>query len=214
MKILEKLKRLFMVIEKNDNFYHECGHVIISKIFEETLIVEFVTLELATTKMHDVESLGGLKAKFAIPVSNLSIYDHDKAILSMLAGLCVDDINNNNGIINSSFYEIQTWANKFNEPRYEGDIELVISNFNAIKSTITLSWQEYISTSLKFLYGILNDNRIWETITVLRKHLKESTNHTLDNKQIDEIIIRTKFPKWVSQNKVTILKQRKNFLEN
>ncbi|MBD0376223.1 MAG: AraC family transcriptional regulator, partial [Flavisolibacter sp.] len=176
MTLLEKIQIRFTKTNTNDNYYHESGHVIFAKLFTETFKVEYVTLDLATTKKQDILFLGGLKCKFAIPVSDLTIYDHDKAIMTMLAGMCIDDINNYNGKINSSFYRIPPWAAKFNELRYQGDVKLIISHFDKMKSVLNITWQEYISNTLKITHDILLDSKVWKSVNALRKELIKSEN--------------------------------------
>ena len=89
----------------SDKYYHESGHVIITRLFEESLTMEFVTVDEKTSNQYDQDSKGGVRASFAILLADRTVLDHDKAILSFFAGLCADLLVENSRNIQKEFYE-------------------------------------------------------------------------------------------------------------
>lgn len=202
-----------MPINNDDDAYHESGHVVLAQIFDDIFRIEFVTLNLSESQLYDNKSRGGLKGKAAKPIGQFTEYDYDKLILIMLAGLCADDINNNNGLISERLYETSIWSKKFNSIRNEGDIEYAISCYKNIESSLKIRWLNYVVTSMTLLHEIMKDNVVWETINLIRKSLLISQDLTLKYDQIEKIIQNRSFLKWKNKNLQRIIIERKNIFK-
>jgi hypothetical protein len=198
----------------SDNYYHECGHVIVALIFADLFYIEFVTVNVDYSNSFDPLSKGGLKGRINKPVKELTPLDHDKLILIMISGMCIDDLVNNNRQLPENIYETGVWANKMNQYKYGGDVELILAHFQSIKESLSLSWVEYVVNILKFAHKILNDETVWGAITNLRNSLIVSSKQTLMFSQIEKIIAGTNLSEWIAFNKEHIENERSSiFIE-
>lgn len=197
----------------DDDYLHEAGHVLIARIFSDIFIIEYVTLDLETTKSIDKKSLGGLKGKISKPFANLNSAEHDSLILMMLGGLCADDINNSKSNITSEFYRSEIWTNKISAIRYEGDLELIGRHYQFIKEQLNIEWQSYIVHSMKLLHQIFGEEIVWKAIILLRNELFNSSKKTLSAIQIEEILVQSGFIKWLDENIEQIKSERIKLFE-
>lgn len=197
---------------KIDSAYHECGHVIISKLFNDLFRINFITINLDVSAKHDPKSLGGMNGKLKKPANELTILDHDSLILIFLAGMCTDDLIRENFKINDVWYSIPCYAQKLNMDEYSGDSEFVQNQISFIDKHINSKHAPYIIESLKFLHQIICSKEIRETLEMLRKSLIESSNKTLNENEINEIINQSPFNDWLLKNKDHLCKEREQLL--
>lgn len=195
----------------SDKYYHESGHVIITRLFEESLTMKFVTVDEKTSNQFDHDSKGGVRASSAILLADRTVLDHDKAILSFFAGLCADLLVEKSRNIQTEFYDSSIWFEKLqNDNNYSGDRDLIGSTFSLIKDRITLSQKEYFVSCIKALFEILNNEIVWEALSSVRDELIKK--HTLNTAEIDEIILNKGFDSWKKQNKAAIISDREILL--
>lgn len=150
MTKFEKSIRYFWGTKKNDNAYHECAHLFFSKLFEEIYRIELITVNPSIARQYDPQSSGGVKSNLTNTTA-FSLYDYDKAILTSLAGLCADEINNNNGNINSTFYQMPVRAPRFAETRYGGNAIWINHLYYHLTIGNNFSWESYISAPSNLL---------------------------------------------------------------
>ncbi|OQP54325.1 hypothetical protein A4H97_22850 [Niastella yeongjuensis] len=222
--LFKRLAKIFPVDnQKNENllpsnstdkFYHEAGHVILIKLFEETITLRAVVLNSDVAKIDDSESEAGVRIRLVQPLNNLTIIDHDKAILAWLAGFCVDELVINNRVIGDSFYLKNVWGEKLKNRKYSGDIEMFELHFKHIDDITSLLRDEYISSCLQMVVSILNDEIVWNSICTLHDYFQESSTHTLSSQEIENVLARTGFLRWKAECKRSIIEQREKFLDN
>ncbi|MEI7504479.1 MAG: hypothetical protein WCJ61_14460, partial [Paludibacter sp.] len=141
--------------------------------------------------------------------------DYDGLIIICLAGICTDDILNNNGSILEEFYQTKVWASKFNEPKYSGDIQLIVNYFSRINNLLNIEWINYIEITLRFLHKIINNEIVWESIVKMKNELEKSPTKTLYSNQINLIIDNTRLSNWKEENFSKIIAERsKLFINN
>lgn len=210
MRIYQRLKRLIFGNILDCNYYHESGHAILAKLFDNIFEIEFVTLNKETSQNLDQESLGGLKGR--IRRDQLSVIEYDMMIHIMLAGICAEDIYNSNGKIAENIYEIPIWAAKFNDIRYVGDVELVIGIFENIRNNICLEWQDYIIGVQKNLHQILNTNEVWDGVELIKDSLSKSSRKTLTGIELDELLHNSNFLRWKESNILDIINTRERLI--
>lgn len=163
-----------------DNFYHESGHTVMAKIFEDYFETDFVTLDIEYSKKFDPRSAGGIYGRARRPGSEMTFADHDAIVIIFLAGYCVDGIVNNNGILPETFFHMGSWGPQFATERYSGDAELITVFFHRIKNySSDINWEEYISKAIRCTCQILRDPAVWENLVALRTALIASPNRTL-----------------------------------
>jgi hypothetical protein len=74
----------------HDHYYHESGHAVAAKLFEDVFKIEFVTMNEERSEKFDSKSLGGLKG-YGISTGELSpSREYNKRMLIVLAGFCTD----------------------------------------------------------------------------------------------------------------------------
>lgn len=199
---------------KTDNFYHECGHTIIAYIFKDFFEINLVTLNANLSKQRDNMALGGLLGKSK---SHNECIDFDTPVLIMLAGLCIDDIINQDRQITENLLEAQIWGNKLNSTRYSGDLEGIsdrMSYLAEIKPQLKADNAGYIKCSLKLVYDILNNDIIFESLSILREELIKSSNQTLTKDEIFSILQDTRIESWIEDNLKDILARREDMFDS
>lgn len=193
-------------------FYHECGHLIISQIFDKILNIEFITVDQTISKQSDALSEGGMKAKLSKNSSDLTVEDHDSLILVFLAGLCSDDLYEKDLKVSDSDFQMSTWGKKFATIKYSGDAELINRHFYFLNLHKKIDWESYISESIKLVSTILKDPIIRSVFELFLKKIIINSNHTLSKSEIEIIISESELPKWIENNKDSILKIRETLL--
>ena len=190
----------------SDKYYHESGHAIITRLFDELFEFELVTVDPELSKRIDTLSGGGVKGKHKLPVIDRSLFDHDKAVLSYLAGFCVDELLRIQAI-QPQLLAPAYWVGKLNEDKYSGDRDLIGSTFYPyIDEQTGLLFNDYITDCLSALFKILNDDVIWNCIVSMRESLLK--NKTLNLDQVDKVLTESGFNEWKEKNKVRIEQER------
>lgn len=193
-------------------FYHECGHLILSQIFDNILDIEFITVDEAISKKIDPSSKGGMKAKLSKKGTDLTIEDHDSLILIFLAGLCSDDLYEQNLEIDEANFKMSTWGKKFSTLKYSGDAELINKRFYFLSLQKNLDWEHYISESIKFVYQILQDYTLRSIIDSFYNKIISNSNHTITKNEIANLISESEFSKWKEDNIISIMNNRSKLL--
>jgi hypothetical protein len=202
MQLLTQLTRIFFGNQYSEQIddiaYHECGHVVIASLFEDVFDIQFVTVDSAVSQSHDATTLGGMRGRLKNKPNSMSILEVDAFILIQLAGMCADDINNTRGKIPKNYYSQANWVDRFNRPRYGGDLELVGKFFPLIKDKVSVTWQDYVVNSIKALHEIFSNILLWESVSLLRSTLQKTG--TLKSSEINKCLNNSDFIEYRNKN--------------
>ena len=195
-------------VQRYDNAFHECGHLIISKYFHELFEVDYVTLDIDLAKELDAQSLGGLKFNAKVLFDSMSVSDHDKVILMSLAGLCADDIYFYCGEVNQGEFLPRVWDNKFQNSRYSGDIPIFYKHFERIKDSVYDTHIIFITITLRQICELMAGIKVWPILTSMRTALLESKDKTLTDDRINEILEGAMFSEFINSTKANFINDR------
>ncbi len=196
-----------MTAPQTDKYFHESGHIVMNRLFDEAFIFELITVDTAVSKQFHVLSNAGLKGKYAIPLEERTVFDHDKAVLSLLGGFCADELVLKSRKIDTNFFETSTWGSRIQEFKYAGDWDLICSTFYPyIKPIINLAIADYITLCLKSAFEIMNTDAVWNSVNLLRNKLIQK--HTLYLPEVQAILKESGYDQWKAENKNRIIEER------
>jgi hypothetical protein len=197
-------------VKNQDVAYHEAGHVVASKLFDEILKIAFATIDKVLSQEKDPKSLGGMSAKLKKTIADLTIYDKDKIILIMLAGICVDNIYQTEGAIKAKYYKNDTIHDLFENPAYEGDRDNALTWLYSLKGQIKPITSEYLRTTFEQLHNMFRDRLVWKTTVSIAEEMR--AKKILYEHDINNIIANSKLLKFIKKKKNKILRQRGKLL--
>ncbi|MGQ2981898.1 hypothetical protein [Flavobacterium sp.] len=197
-----------------DNSYHESGHTVMAKIFEDYFETKFVTLDKDYSWKFDPRSEGGIYGRARKLGTEMTFADHDAIVMIFLAGYCVDGIVNNNGILKEKFFHMGSWGPQFATERYSGDAELISVFFHRIKIySPDINWEEYISKAIRCTCQILQDHAVWENLVAVRTALIASPNRTLIAENLDAVFNEDNLQNHMYRKLPLLLASRRSLVE-
>lgn len=196
-----------------DIYFHESGHTVMAKIFDRFYETFFVTLDQKEAMKYHPSNLGGLAGNPKKSYGSFSFEDHDAFIFIFLAGFCTDALVNYQGQLPNDFFNMTNWGPKFGSHIYSGDIQLVNRDFYEINSLHnSISWESYISATLKCVCRILQEPIIWDSILSVRRALMDSDSQTLHANELNLIFEALDVDRHINKKLPLIIAYRQNLL--
>ena len=163
--------------------YHECGHTILAKLFEDYLELEGVTL--SPGKVLEGNALEGTGAGTNIKLKRFNSEGQDAFAIMLLAGFVGQNIFlRGREHILMMRQEFVNNPDKFTKDFCSGDWQLF--QFEAAGNALArkIDTVEYLRFCLRFLVDFLCDEKIWKIVEKLAIKIKSQTDLTLKKDQL------------------------------
>lgn len=169
--------------------YHECGHAVVAKLFENSFCIQLITLE--EDKIPDSELILGTEGMLHIKIKkqvldNLSFDNIKELVITLYAGFATQNIytiSRTEIEKNISMYSVN--FNDLNKNKCSGDFGYADDWIKQLSSYQSISSYEYKAAIVYFLLMYLTQPEVWYGVEHLVRGLLEQHKKTLTFDQIN-----------------------------
>ncbi len=182
--------------------WHETGHAIFAKIFDDYLFIEIVT----------IEPTNGDKGGNIIKTIREEESEHDDFhfIIVCLAGLVVElmqnDRENEKKLMNILAQSTKRLNNKTIKDTFRGDFELIQEPLNRLSEKTQISKDMILAKVMIFISNcLLKTSEFWSAIDILARELDKKI--TLNTDEINTILDNCGFNQYLKEGKSKFIEE-------
>lgn len=193
---------------KLDIAIHESGHIILSKVYHSYFEIKEVILNKELSEKFDRTSNGGVN--FGVNKDKMNCLGWDGKLLISLGGIWAEKKTEGLTIHDSDlifcFFE--------DDYKYSGDYMIASQAYEKIiqNTPIIIDFNEYCSQCISFIFANFDNEIITKTLQLLSNSIACSLSDKLDKSEIDLILDKSDFYRWLSENEERIKNERFKFI--